>query len=365
VIHLSPTLSTYFGRVYLGRLGLVLSLLLFLSLTIDIVELLRRAGNRPDLGFSLLLKMSLLKLPSLGERLLPFALLFGGMLSLTRLTRTNELVVARAAGVSVWQFLAPTVFLAFLIGTLVVTVVNPIASALLSRYEQLDAKFMRGRTSSLALSSTGLWLREADREGQVVVHALRVAQQGVELNDAIFFFFEGSDRFVRRIDAKFARLQDGSWQMEGVLISSPDRPAQSLPSYEVPTTLTFARINDSFASPETLSFWALPGFIDTLEQAGFSAVRHRLHLHALLALPMLLFAMGIIAATFSLRLTRRGGTGLLIAGGVLVGFVLYFFSELVQAAGQSGTIPVTLAAWSPAGVSVLLGLATLLHLEDG
>jgi lipopolysaccharide export system permease protein len=364
-MRLSPTLSFYFGRIYLSRLALVLGLLLFLSFTLDVIELLRRSGNRPDISFALLLEMGALKLPALAEKVLPFAMLFAGMLALTRLTRTNELAVTRAAGVSAWQFLAPTVMIALLLGVFVMTVFNPIGSAFLSRYEALDGKFMRGRTSSLAVSSTGLWLRESDRDGQVVVHALRVSQQGVELNDAIFFFFEGADRFVRRIDARAARLRDGRWQMENVLISSPTAPPQRLETYSVPTDMTFARINDSFASPETLSFWALPGFIATLEKAGFSAVRHRLYFHSLLATPLLLCAMVLIAATFSLRLTRRGGTGLLIAGGVFVGFLLYFFSELVQAAGHSGTIPVTLAAWSPASVSVLLGLATLLHLEDG
>ena len=109
----------------------------------------------------------------------------------------------------------------------------------------------------------------------------------------------------------------------------------------------------------------LPGFIANLESAGFSAMRHRLYLNSILAVPFLLCAMVLIAATFSLRLTRRGGTSLLLIGGVFVGFLLYFFSELVLAAGQSGTIPVSLAAWSPAGVSLLLGLATLFHLEDG
>ena len=59
------------------------------------------------------------------------------------------------------------------------------------------------------------------------------------------------------------------------------------------------------------------------------------------------------------------GTVFIIAGGVLTGFVLYFFSDVVFALGLSDSIPVTLAAWTPSGVATLLGLAMLLHLEDG
>ena len=114
-----------------------------------------------------------------------------------------------------------------------------------------------------------------------------------------------------------------------------------------------------------MSFWELPAFIDTLETAGFSALRHRLHWHSLLAAPLLLFAMVLLAASFSLRLTRKGGIGLLMAGGVGAGFILYFLTDVSLALGMSGGIPVILAAWAPALTSTLLGLATLLHLEDG
>ena len=49
----------------------------------------------------------------------------------------------------------------------------------------------------------------------------------------------------------------------------------------------------------------------------------------------------------------------------MTGFVLYFFSDVVLALGLSDSIPVVLAAWTPSGVTLLLGLAMLLHLEDG
>jgi lipopolysaccharide export system permease protein len=366
---LSATLSIYFGRQYLLGVALVFLVLVLLAFTFDTVELLRRAAGRPETSFGLVLEMSLLKLPALSQKLMPFAALFGAMLTLSRLTRSHELTVARAAGVSVWQFLAPALLLTMAIGTIVVALYNPLASALVARYEQLEAKHLRGRTSSLAVSSTGLWLREADADGQVVVHALRVAQQGIELNDAIFLFYDPQGRFVRRIDASAARLVLGNsgsrWEMDNALLTGPDQPAARLARHTVPTTLTLSQIQNSFASPETMSFWSLPAFIATLENAGFSALRHRLHWYATMAVPFLLCAMVLVAASFSLRLTRRGGTGLMLVGGVAAGFLLYFLSDLIMALGLTGAVPAPLAAWAPAGVSALLGLAMLFRLEDG
>ena len=64
--------------------------------------------------------MSLLKLPDLGLTLLPFAVLLGGVFSFVRLSRSQELLAIRAAGVSAWNLLAPALTVAVLLGILCV-----------------------------------------------------------------------------------------------------------------------------------------------------------------------------------------------------------------------------------------------------
>lgn len=364
-MHRSMTLSLYLGRHYVAAILTVFVVLAVLAFSFDTVELLRRASSRAEASIDLVFEMSLLKLPSLMTKLVPFAVLFGGMLALSRLTRSQELTVSRAAGVSAWQFLFPGLAITFLFGLFLVTVYNPLSAAMLTRYESIEGKVLRGRTSSLAISSGGLWLREADASGQVVIHALRVAQQGVELHDAILFYFEDNDRFLKRIDASAALLEDGHWLLRNAVVSYPDKATERHETLRLPTTMTFDRIQDSFASPSTISFWELPAFIATLETAGFSAVRHRLHFFSLLATPILLCGMLLIAASFSLRLTRRGGIGFMLAGGVGAGFLLYFSVEITQPFGLNGTLPVPLAAWAPTVVFVMLGISLLFHLEDG
>jgi len=257
------------------------------------------------------------------------------------------------------------VAVAALFGAFKITVINPAAATLYASYERLEAQMLRGRSSLLAVSESGFWLRQIDAAGNSVVHARRVASAEMTLFDVIIFNFEGQDRFVGRIDAARASLRDGYWDVEDAWITAPERPARFEARHRVPTNMTAAQIQDSFASPNTISFWELPGFIRLLESAGFSATRHRLHWHQLLATPLLLGAMVLIAATFSLRPHRRGGTSLFIGSGVIAGFLLFFASSLVGALGQSAAIPVILAAWTPATVSSMLGIALLLHLEDG
>jgi lipopolysaccharide export system permease protein len=365
LMRMSYTLTLYFGRQFLVGLAIVLAVLAAVAFLFEIAELMRRAANREEMSAFLVFEMGLLRLPLLMQKILPIAALFGSMLAFYWLTRSHQLVVARGAGVSVWQFITPALLLALAIGMLSVMVFDPIAAAAAARFEQLEGRYFRGQASSLAVAQNGLWLRQAGPEGQSVIHSEQVGQQGEELTLVTIFFYEGADRFSGRVDAKTAMLRPGHWELFDVLLSGPGRAPQHLDRYIVPTTLTLARIQDSFAPPETLSFWELPPFIDTLREAGFSALNHRLHWHTLLSSPLLLLAMVLIAATFSLRLTRHGYAGILIVGGVFVGLVLYVISDIVLALGLAGSVPAALAAWTPAGVSTLLGAATLFHLEDG
>jgi lipopolysaccharide export system permease protein len=151
-----------------------------------------------------------------------------------------------------------------------------------------------------------------------------------------------------------------------VILTERDKevPLQ-LPEHWIATDITLDNINESFAPPETMSFWDLPAFIHNLERAGFSALRHRMYLHTLLAAPLLLCAMVLIAATFTLKQSRRGNPTYVVVAGIMTGFVLFFLSDVVAALGMRESIPVVLAAWTPSGVSTLLGLALVFHLEDG
>ena len=363
-LRLSPTLTGYiawqFTIWYLGFLFGLLGVIL-LAATVDLLD---RLANK-DASLAVVAEMVLLKLPFLSQEVMPFTVLFAGLACFWRLTRSNELVVTRAAGISVWQALLPVLGVSLIVGSITVAVLNPIASVLLGRFETLEAKFVHNQASTLTVSRQGLWLRQADKGGQSVIHATRIAHESMTLYNVIVFHFAEGDRFIGRVDAERAILRPGYWQLSNAWKSRPGAREQFVETLEIPTELSREKILDSFAPPETISFWDLPAFIVLLEDAGFSATHHKLQFHRLLATPLLFAALVLLAASFSLRQQRRGRVGIVILGGVLTGFLLYFVSNIVFALGLSGGIPIVLSAWAPASVTLMLGIAVLLHLEDG
>ncbi|MBN08237.1 MAG: LPS export ABC transporter permease LptG [Rhodospirillaceae bacterium] len=365
---MSTIFSYYVSRHFLISFLAVFSIFLGLIFLFDVIELLRRASGHEEIGLSAVLKMGILKLPFLGQQAFPFAVLFGGMAAFWRLTRNSELIVARAAGVSAWQILMPVLGVSFILGLLQIGALNPLASAFLTKFDRLSSSYFKGQSSLLALSSAGLWLRQANAENQSVIHAtrLKLLNDAIHLKDVTIFVYEGADQYRKRISAETAELEDGFWHMRNVWIHERERELPERRSeFWLETDITLNNINETFAAPETLSFWDLPDFIDNLDKAGFSALRHRLYWHSLLAAPLLLCAMVLIAATFTLKQSQRSSTSYLIVGGIMSGFLLFFFSDVVSALGLRESIPVVLAAWTPSGVSALLGLAMVFHLEDG
>lgn len=364
-MRLSPTLSLYLARQLLFWIAVIFASLAAILFMFDMVEQFRRVAGRPDVGYGIAVQLALLRVPQLIQKTLPFTVLFGAMMAFWQFARSNEVAVARAAGVSAWQFLFPGMLVAVVIGVMEITAFNPVAAMLLTRFEQIDATYLKRSTSRLAVSPSGLWLRQGGENTQTVINAQRSAADGTELLTVTFFVFENPDRFVRRIDAARARLGNGYWIAEQAHISSPDQVSQFEATYKIPTDLTPDKIQESFASPETMSFWTIPGFLETLEKAGFSGHRHRLYWHTLLATPLLLAAMILFAAVFTLKAGGRSGATRIISLGIFCSFALYFASDVVHARGLSASIPPVLAAWSPPAITAMLALALVFHLEDG
>ena len=358
------TLSVYIGREFLlGCLGMLFGLAVIIVMT-DTIELLRRSAGKQVAQLDTVLGMALMKSAGTTMSVIPFAVLFGGMIVFMRMSRSQELIVVRAAGISVWQFLAPALVIAAILGTVLVGAVNPVVSILIERYEEMEDRIMGNRSSALSLSAQGLWIRETGPDGHSVVHG-RASPDDLQFAGVTVFMFDSDGDFIQRVDAASGRLDRGFWELADAVVTRNDATRHTQDVYRVATELTRDRIRDSFGSPQAVSFWNLPEFTRLLEQAGFSSVRHRLHWHVLLATPLLLCAMVLIAAAVSLRRTRHGSITARVCAGLLCAFLLFFVSDVIFALGLSSRIPVVLAAWAPATVTTLLGAWSLLHLEDG
>jgi lipopolysaccharide export system permease protein len=365
------TLALYISRVFMQSVGGMLAALTGLVALFDFIELLRRAATKPNATFTIVSEIAGLRVPWMAMQILPFAVLLGGIMAFWKLTRSSELIVARAAGVSAWQFLAAPVLCAIALGAFATGGVSPLSAVMRARAEALDNTYLKVGGSALSLSGGQLWLRQSDRvldpQGVAIVHANAVALHGKELRADVtsVFRLDAGDRLLQRIEATHATLAGGTWTLQDARVMTPGHLPDAPRTVTLTSDLTVARVQESFAPPDTFSVWKLPGFIHLLERSGFSSIRHRLQFQSFLALPLLAGTMALLAAGFSMRPSRRGGVAQMIGWGVAAGFALFVVSKVAEEFGQSGALPPLLAAWAPALSGLLLAIALLLHLEDG
>ena len=365
------TLSAYFGRQFAVAVAIMLAALSALVALFDFLELLRESIASPSATFGIVAEMEFLRVPWIVMQILPFAVLLGGIYAFWRLTRSSELVVARAAGVSAWQFLAAPVIFATVLGSLGTAALSPLSAAMFGRAETLYNAYLAVGGGPLSLDGGELWLRQADnglaQNGVAVLHAtdVRLKANVLQADRVSILRLSGDTALLQRLEAKHATLANGAWDLQNVSVLLPGADPARQSELLFPTDLTVHRVQESFASPDSLSFWALPGFIRLLQRSGFSAIQHQLAFQALLALPLLCATMALVAAGFSMRPSRRGGATRMLVSGVSCGFALFMISNVADQFGTSGAIPVILAAWAPAVAGLMLALALLLHLEDG
>jgi lipopolysaccharide export system permease protein len=357
-------LRRFFFNVLSVQLVIALLVMLFAG-----VENLRRFGNT-EAGLFDVAVITLLQAPDVLYQVFPLVVMLASLVTFLGLARSSELVVLRASGVSALRLIAIPAIAGLGLGAAVVAVGNPLVSAATRQSAIAEDRFRTASQSFLSLGGGGVWLRQADPAGQTVIRATRATPDGTALNGVMLHRFDEAGVLYSRIDAAAARLSPGQWVLADAVRweARPDGGfARTAIGAELtlPSDLTSDQILDSFAPPELISFWQLNRFIGQLEDAGFSGLRHRLHLESELAKPLLLAAMVLIGAAFSLRPGRFGQTGVMILLSVLAGFSLYFLRDFAQTLGANGDIPLRVAAWTPPIAAILMALGLLLHLEDG
>lgn len=352
-------LTTRFARAIIGVFGTFF----FLVLTLDFVELMRRAGDSPLATTPQIIKLALFRAPAVAEQIFPFAVLFGGMFALLTLSRKLELVVARSVGVSAWQFLQPAAVVAALIGLASIMLYNPLAAQLKHSATALEARLF-ARTGQV-MSGQEIWIRQRSMDGQAIIRAAAALPEGNGLSQVAIFSFGPEGGFSERIEAREAVLHRGYWELSDARVVSATEEPQSYKTYLLATTLEPDQVRQSFTPPDAVGFWSMPTVIERTQRAGLDTTRYELRYQSLMARPLLLVAMILVAASVSLRFFRFGGVTRLVIGGVAAGFVLYVATQLSEELGASGIVNPPVAAWLPAVVGTMLGALALLHQEDG
>jgi lipopolysaccharide export system permease protein len=358
------TLGSYFMRRYLVITFWFFTGIFGLIFIVNFTEVSRRVGDLPEYSLWWGITFAALQTPFIMQQAVPFIALVSGIATLISLNRKYELVVARAAGISAWQFLLPICLGSLIFGLVAVLVLNPVASFGYERTQFLEAD-IRGGNSTPAAGGEAPWIKQRVGEIETYIGASGVLDEGIQLVNPTFITVGPDTNAIERFDAERAFLRDGEWQLRNARRTTRGNPPELVETVSIRTNLTPEFVLERLASPETIPIFELPRKIAAARSFGLPANNFAMHMHSILATPALLVAMTLIAATVSMRFARMGQSSAMILGGVLAGFLLYVVTVLVKAFGSAGFVPPVAAAWFPVIVAGFFGVTFLLYREDG
>ena len=342
------------------------AILSLLTMLIDMIESLREVESIQDAGVGFALQLTLLRTPKLVLTLMPFIFLFGAMWAFYQLNKRSEIAVMRSAGLSVWGVVFPAALLAVVMGIGVLTFFDPMASRMSSQAETMKNE-IRGKSANLIrVLNGGIWLRQRSDGQTLILHAGSYDADESLLRDVVLWKQTLDGVFLERWDAETAQIEDNRYVLRDARRESLNpREGTVRETQIVPSAFRISDLREDIAKPETMSIWALPTFIELARDAGLPTVKYELRFHDLLSLPVKLLAMVLIAATFSMRPVRQGGTVQLVMWGITAGFLLFISAEISNATAEARVVPVMLAAWAPVFIAGLLALTLLMNTEDG
>ena len=354
----------YIAKYFLQYLLLIFFSISSIILFFDILELTRLSLKISDLTFSKIIFMGVMKNYYHANKTWPFIIVLTVALTYRKLSESFELYILRASGFSTFQLLLPIIIISFAIGIIHITILNPIGSYCIEKYQHLEAINLKGRKSLISFSESGLWLKQNEQENKYIIfHALRLSQLERSFYDVTFFYYDYNHTFIKRVDAKKVSIFNNEWIINDVQIIDAKYNFSYEKQYKIPTDLTFDSIIESIISPEILSFWQLYNFIKVIEVNGLIAIKQQLYFWQLFFSPLLFAATALIGYIFGIRKPREIKSYNMIIIAILIQLVIFFISDFLVALALSCTIPIIIGALFPFIITIIIGLYSILHFE--
>ena len=354
------TLFRYFALRFAGWVCLCLFGLISIISLIQTIELVRRVSvltrTVPDINY---VGMAALNIPNVMHMILPFAVLTGAILCFSSWNRSNEFVAVRGFGQSIWAALSPALFASFMVGMGFITVINPIGAVTSIAYEAKIAEIFGTDKNDLALSESGIWIRDNLPDSRLIFRGETLDADTSRILNPIIYDFNETSNLRRVIKADSSQLTKNGWMVENAVSWQNNGTKKNLGNIILPTGLGALNLQRSSLSPRALSIFQLPDFILSLERAGIPTTAHRMHLYQLLALPLMMIGITMLAARATLTNSLRGSRSRLFIRGVMLATGIFIFTYFMQVMGASLNVPTIVAAWTPAFAVFLVGAIIL------
>jgi len=287
-------------------------------------------------------------IPSVMLKLLPFIVFISSMWFMLKIRNNKDLLTLKVFGCSnlkIFFILATT---SFLLGWLILFIVNPITSSLSKYYEKTKSNYSRYIDHLITFNKNGLWIKENIEGGSRISSASKPENEN--LLDVTIIHLDNNYNLLQKIVAKKANIKNNEWILNDVSIFSVSDgifKKKEIDILKINSIYNYEKINSLFKNFDTMSFIDLIFNYDKLIIKGYNKDFLDHSLHNLLSLPFFLLLMTALASILTMNTLKRSNNFKFMVVGLVLTVLIYYLKDLSIALGQTDRIPLILSIWSP------------------
>lgn len=352
----------YVTRRFLQNLLIVGLILLLVIVLLDFAKLNTDVRDT-DISFISLVILQIIKIPSLMDTLLPYALLWSCMITFNKFNIDKELVIARAIGLNARQIIMPIVSASFILGVIACIIFNPLGVISYKKFMTLLNGYRHIAPMTVNIGKTGIWLREGTKNGYQVIKGSAFSEKNMTMKNPSIIELDHNDLLTNFYSAQTAQLKNHHWILKNVSNTTKDNKNTWIPYTFISTNMTISSLKKLFQTAKTTSFWQLLDRIAALKNAGLNAREYEFEFQYLISTPLLFASLAMFAFFFVGTIEPRQMTQKRLFIGSLAGFCVFFYINLIKSLSTTTILPIYILGWLGSVSMFFLSLYLLLFSE--
>ena len=287
-------------------------------------------------------------IPSMMIKILPFIIFISSMWFMLKIRNNKDLLTLKVFGFSNLKIFIILALSSFVLGWLVLFIVNPITSSMSKYYEKTKSNYSRDIDHLVTFNKNGLWIKENLPLKQRIISASK--PDGINLIDVTIFHLDKKSKLLEKITSRKVNIEKNEWVLLDVIIYAPKDGILSetkLKKYTINSIYNFEKINSLFKNFDTMSFVDIVFNYKILLNNGYNQSFLNQSLHTMLSLPFFLLLMTALASTLTMNTLKRSDNFKFTILGLIIAVIIFYFKDLSLALGQTDRIPLILSIWAP------------------
>lgn len=304
-------------------------------------------------------------IPSMILKFLPFIIFLSSMWFLLRIRNSRDLLTLKVFGYSNLKIFFILASISFILGWLILVIINPVTSTLAKYYEKTKSDYSRDIDHLVTYNNNGLWIKENLKSKKRIISADK--PEGYKLMSVKIFHLDEDSNLIEKIIAEEAFIKDNNWVLTNVrVLKVVDNlfEEQKFESLKIYSIYNYDKINSLFKNFDTLSFLDLLFKNKKLQDNGYNKIFLNQSLHSMLSLPFFLLLMTALASTLTLNTLKKSDNFKFIIIGILITILMFYFKDLSLALAQTERIPLVLGVWAPIIVLTLFTFIGVLQINE-